>query len=57
MLPYFLMQGLPLEMVGVMSVTLEEEAGKAKELMAKAKAHCLISNSVKTKVAVEPTIS
>ena len=36
-------------------VTLKtgEDAGKAKELLAKAEANCLISNSVKTKVMVE----
>ncbi len=36
-------------------VTLKnsEDAGKAKELLAKAEANCLISNSIKTKVMVE----
>lgn len=32
------------------------DAAKAKELIAKAEANCLISNSVKTKVSVEPAI-
>jgi peroxiredoxin-like protein len=36
-------------------VTLKnsEDAGKAKEVLAKAEANCLISNSIKTKVKVE----
>jgi len=36
-------------------VTLKnsEDAGKAKEIMAKVEANCLISNSIKTKVMVE----
>jgi peroxiredoxin-like protein len=36
-------------------VTLKtgEDAGKAKEILAKAEAHCLISNSIRTKVLVE----
>ena len=39
-------------------VTLKpaEDVGKAKELLAKAEANCLISNSVKTRVTIEPTI-
>ncbi len=39
-------------------VTLQaaEDSGKAGELLAKAEANCLISNSIKTKVAVEPVI-
>ena len=32
------------------------DAGKAKELIEKAEANCLISNSMKTKVSLEPTI-
>lgn len=40
-------------------VTLKpgEDVGKAKELLAKAEANCLISNSVTARVTVEPTIS
>ena len=40
-------------------VTLKpgEDAGKAKELVMKAEANCLISNSMKSKVTVEPTVS
>jgi len=34
-----------------------EDVGKAKDLIAKAEANCLISNSVKTKVTVEATIA
>lgn len=34
-----------------------EDMAKAKELLAKAEAGCLISNSIKTRVMVEPTIS
>lgn len=39
-------------------VTLKpgEDAGKAKELVMKAEANCLISNSMKTRVTVEPNI-
>ncbi|MEK9142256.1 MAG: OsmC family protein [Nitrospirota bacterium] len=33
-----------------------EDPGKAKELMAKAEANCLVSNSIKTRVTVEPSI-
>jgi len=40
-------------------VTLKpgEDVGKAKELLAKAEANCLISNSVTARFTVEPTIS
>ncbi len=34
-----------------------EDMAKAKELLAKAEAGCLISNSIKSRVMVEPTIS
>lgn len=39
-------------------VTLKagEDIAKAKDLLAKAEANCLISNSIKTRVSVEPTI-
>ncbi len=33
------------------------DAAKAKELIEKAEANCLISNSMKTRIALEPTIS
>lgn len=33
------------------------DVGKAKEILAKAEASCLISNSIKTRVTVEPTIT
>ena len=33
------------------------EVGKAKDILAKAEASCLISNSIKTRVTVEPTIT
>lgn len=33
-----------------------EDVGKAKELLAKAEANCLISNSIKSKVTLEATI-
>ena len=35
------------------SLTTPADAGKAKELMAKTEANCLISNSIKTTVVVE----
>ncbi len=40
-------------------VTLKpgEDAGKARELLAKAESNCLISNSVRSRVSVEPTIA
>lgn len=40
-------------------VTLKpgEDAGKAKDLLHKAESNCLISNSIKTKVMMEPTIA
>lgn len=34
-----------------------EDAAKARELLEKAEAHCLISNSMKSRVVLEPTIS
>ena len=40
-----------------LTLSATADAGKANELMAKAEAHCLISNSVKTRVTVEPTIA
>ena len=33
------------------------DVGKAKEILAKAEANCLISNSITTRVTVEPTIT
>ena len=40
-------------------ITLQSgsDAAKAKELIEKAEANCLISNSMKTRIALEPTIS
>jgi peroxiredoxin-like protein len=39
-------------------VTLQatEESAKARELLGKAEGNCLISNSIRTKVSIEPTI-
>jgi len=38
------------------TLTTSTEAAKAKELIEKAEANCLISNSMKAKVSLEPTI-
>lgn len=34
-----------------------EDEGKARELLAKAEANCLVSNSIKARVTLEPTIT
>lgn len=39
-----------------LSLKAGEDAAKAKELLAKAEANCLISNSIKSKVTLEATI-
>jgi len=38
-------------------VTKEEDRAKAEELIEKAEGNCLISNSIKSKVSVEPSIA
>ncbi len=38
------------------TLTTDTDAAKAKELIEKAEANCLISNSMKARVSVEPTI-
>ena len=40
----------------VITLTTSTDATKAKELIEKAEANCLISNSMKAKVSLEPTI-
>jgi peroxiredoxin-like protein len=40
-----------------LTVKQGEDAAKAKELIAKAEAHCLISNSMKTRVVLEPIVT
>jgi len=40
-----------------LTVKAGEDVSKAKELLAKAEANCLVSNSVKTNVTIEPTVS
>lgn len=35
----------------------QEDIGKAEELIAKAEAHCLISNSMKCRVVIEPSVA
>ena len=40
-----------------LTLTSQGDAGKAKEILEKAEANCLISNSMKAKVTLEPTVN